>query len=68
MLSVEIINYLNRVEREGTNKRRFDELSFANTWGTRHYNDTSSIFIYDHDGKRVLIIKDRGQFVNYTIL
>lgn len=31
MLSVEIINYLNRVEREGTNKRRFDELSFANT-------------------------------------
>lgn len=68
MLSVETINYLNKVEREGTNKRRFDELDFANTWATKHYNDTSSIFIYNHEGKSVLIIKDRGQFVNYAIL
>lgn len=68
MLSEELVNYLNKVEREGTNKRRFDELDFANTWATKHYTDTSSIFIYNYEGKSVLIIKDRGQFVNYAIL
>lgn len=67
-LSKKDIEFLNRVEREGTNKRRFDELDFANTWATKHYNDTSSIFIYDFEGQKVIIIKERGEFINYIIM
>ena len=67
-LSKKDIEFLNRVEREGTNKRRFDELDFANTWTTKHYNDTSSIFIYDFEGQKVIIIKERGEFINYVIM
>lgn len=67
-LSKKDIEFLNRVEREGTNKRRFDELDFANTWATKHYNDTSSIFIYDFEGQKVIIIKERGEFINYVIM
>lgn len=68
VLSKKDIEFLNRVEREGTNKRRFDELDFANTWATKHYNDTSSIFIYDFEGQKVIIIKERGEFINYVIM
>ena len=67
-LSKKDVEFLNRVEREGTNKRRFDELDFANTWATKHYNDTSSIFIYDFEGQKVIIIKERGEFINYVIM
>ena len=67
-LSKKDIELLNRIEREGTNKRRFDELDFANTWATKHYNDTSSIFIYDFEGQKVIIIKERGEYINYVIL
>lgn len=67
-LSKKDIEFLNRVEREGTNKRRFDELDFANTWATKHYNDTSSILIYDFEGQKVIIIKERGEFINYFMM
>lgn len=67
-LSKKDIEFLNRVEREGTNKRRFDELDFANTWATKHYNDTSSIVIYSFEEHKVLIIKERGEFINYVIM
>lgn len=68
LLSSKDIEFLNRVEREGTNKRRFDELDFANTWATKHYDDTSSILIYDFEGQKVIIIKEHGNFVNFAIL
>lgn len=67
-LSKKDVEFLNRVEREGTNKRRFDELDFANTWATKHYNDTSSIFIYSFEEHKVLIIKEHGEFINYVIM
>lgn len=67
MLSSKDIEFLNRVEREGTNKRRFDELDFANTWATKHYNYTSSIFIYDYNNSKVFIVKEKGEFISYFI-
>lgn len=67
-LSNKDIEFLNRVEREGTNKRRFDELDFANTWATKHYNDTSSILMYHFEGQEVIIIKEHGNFVNFVIM
>ena len=65
-LSKKDIEFLNKVEREGINKRRFDELDFANTW-SKNYNDTSSIFIYDYEEKKIIIIKEKGEFINYFI-
>lgn len=71
MLSKERIEFLNRVQREGTNKRRYDLLDLANTWSTKHYDDTESIFIYDFtdEDKRmtVIIIMSHGEYIDYFI-
>ena len=71
MLSKERIEFLNRVQREGTNKRRYDLLDLANTWGTKHDDDTESIFIYDFtdEDKRmtVIIVMSHGEYIDYFI-
>ena len=71
MLSKERIEFLNRVQREGTNKRRDDLLDLANTWSTKHYDDTESVFIYDFtdEDKRmtVVIIMSHGEYIDYFI-
>lgn len=71
MLSKERIEFLNRVQREGTNKRRYDLLDSANTWSTKHYDDTESIFIYDFtdEDKRmtVIIVMSHGEYIDYFI-
>ena len=71
MLSKERIEFLNRVQREGTNKRRYDLLDLANTWSIKHYDDTESIFIYDFtdEDKRmtVIIVMSHGEYIDYFI-
>lgn len=62
------IDFLKKVENEGLHKRRFDELENADTWETKQYDSTSSIFIYEYENSQVIIIKKSGQFVNYFIL
>lgn len=70
MLLEETIKWLERIEREGINRRRYDKLDNANTWATKHYNETESVFIYDWKSETgeietVVIIKQRGQIVDY---
>lgn len=62
------VDFLNTVENEGLYKRRFDELENADTWETKQYDDTSSVFIYEYENTQVVIIKERGQYINYFIL
>lgn len=68
MLNKDIIEFLNKVQREGTNKTRYDKLDFANTWENKSYDETSSIFIYDYEEKKVVIFMEKGQYTNYFIL
>lgn len=65
-LSKKDIEFLNKVEREGTNKIRYDKLISSNTWEPK-YDDTSSIFVYDYENKKIVIFKERGEFINYFI-
>lgn len=71
MLSKEKIEFLNKVQREGTNKRRYDLLDLANTWATKHYDDTESVFIYDfiEEDRRmtVVIVMSHGEYIDYFI-
>lgn len=66
-LAKETIEFLNKVQREGNNKTRYDKLDFANTWATKHYDDTSSILIYEYEGNKVIIMMERGEYVDYFI-
>lgn len=70
MLSKERIEFLNKVQREGTNKRRYDLLDLANTWSTKYY-DTESVFIYDFTDEdrrmTVVIVMSHGEYIDYFI-
>lgn len=68
MLSKDTIEFLNKVKSEGTNKTRYDKLIEANTWQDNNYDVTSTIFIYDYEGKKVVIFMEKGEYTNYFIL
>ena len=68
MLSKNAIEFLNKVKSEGTNKTRYDKLIEADTWKDNNYDVTSTIFIYDYEGKKVVIFMEKGEDTNYFIL
>lgn len=68
-LSSDTIKWLNKVRREGTNRRRYDLAKSKPVNLNNIYDDTDSIFIYDYTNNsetvNVVIFMKNGEYIDY---